>query len=290
MARGSSKLVSFGITSIVLVLLIISGPAQAFLLSLNIQNPKVILGETIKLNLSSESEQDENINVQKFTLEISGPKNITCEFDTNAEDLTGCEGITIIKTSEDNDSNYGYDYGYSYGYSYDYGYGNSAQILGYEININTQNYTPGQYKAKIKAISKDDEFETESKFIIFTNDKSIQGCSFRGEKGILQVDGFATSANRLNVNIALEKAVKSEGYLYSQLGKHRFSYKFKTEGVISNSPEEAVLLVSGVYKNDGYAKTDETATITLDKINKKIFIYGESINLQNMNAKFIKNC
>ncbi len=284
MTRGSSKFLSLGITLIIFVLLVMTGPAQAFILNLNIQNPKISQGEEIKLFVSSEKEQGENLTIQKFSLEISGPENILCEFDINGNPLEDCEGISIIKTSED-EGNYGYSYNYGYGY----GYG-QANKLDYELKIDTKNLLPGIYKTKIKAITNNEEFEKQGQFIIFTKDKSLQGCSFRGEKGILNIDGFMTSSNRLNVNIPLEKAVKGKGYIYSQIGEHRFSYKFEINGVISNSEEEAEILVSGKYKGDGLKNVDETSVITIDKINKKINIEGDSIDLENMNIKFMKGC
>jgi hypothetical protein len=109
MTRGSSKFISFGITSIILMLLIFTGPAQAFILNLNIQNPKVIVGETVSMEVSSEPENGENLILNKFILNINGPTNISCEFNSDAKIISGCEGISIIKI--DNETrNYGYDY------------------------------------------------------------------------------------------------------------------------------------------------------------------------------------
>ena len=123
MTRGSSKFISFGIASIVLMLLVFTGPAQAFILSLNIQNHKFISGETVIMEVSSEPESGENLILNKFTLDIEGPTDIPCEFNSDAEIISGCEGISITKLdNETNKFGYSYSYGYNYGYSWSYGW------------------------------------------------------------------------------------------------------------------------------------------------------------------------
>lgn len=291
MMRGSSKFISFGITSVIIMLLIFTGPAQAFNLSLSILDKKVALGNKVVMKVYSEPEEGDQVILKNFILSIKGPTDILCEFDSDAKIISGCEGITITKL--DNEPNpYGYSYGYSYGYGYGYSYGYSYESGKREFKkvLDTDNLSTGEYKAEISTESNNNTYLSKSSFIILTRDESIRGCSFRGEDGILEVNGFLTSNNKLNLNIANKKAVNSKGYLYSQVGKNRISYKFKIESIISNSDEKAEILVDGNYKIGRNGKINEEVIITLDKVNNKIYADGDTISIKDMEIKFIKNC
>ena len=89
------KINSVVITSIVIILLIASGPAQALTLGINISDSEYTRGQTINLLLSADITKDEFTNIQKFTFTLKGTNTFDCEFDLNGTELSSCPGIII---------------------------------------------------------------------------------------------------------------------------------------------------------------------------------------------------
>jgi len=141
--RGESgvfKGASIVFTLSVILLLLFLGPAQALTMSLTTPED-VVQGQSTSFiaQLTIQSD-DQYIDVQNFTLNISGPSSQICVFDLEGDSISGCAGLTISKLSSN--SNYSYGYGYGYGYSYT----NAGQNnFTYNVTVNTSLFDTGAY-------------------------------------------------------------------------------------------------------------------------------------------------
>jgi hypothetical protein len=156
---------------LIITLLILSGPAKAFSLEINLTEDKIKLGQQTSFIVTLNIDSNERLPIEYLTLEIIGPKDITCEFKPNGEKISGCENLSISPISyynytqgklEGNDPNinytynWGYGYGYegTYGYGYEAGYGYNLQKQGYlkyNITLNTTDLEFGEYTTHFKA-------------------------------------------------------------------------------------------------------------------------------------------
>ena len=172
----SNKLIAVGVTLIILTLLIISGPAQAFVLGLTSDVDTAKQPEKIVFTASIDINANENLPIDELVLGLNGPEDVYCTFSIEGHkinNLGNCAGINIKKIAGpsinegygygygyDNSNNawerfgygYGYNLGYGYGYGYQYGYGYTEQTLTYEITLHTQHYDAGTYTSKLDVI------------------------------------------------------------------------------------------------------------------------------------------
>ena len=187
----SKKVVAGSISIVILSLLFLAGPVQAFVLGLSsVGDSSVERGENLTFMVSVDIE-----NVDKF-LPVKNLSLVTvealpsivadvCIFDVDGNILSGCEGMQIfpVRVSYSSAFGYGYGYGYSYGYGYDFGYdygydngysygygsGYGKARLEYRVVLDSGSYDVGNYsnylKVRIgdKVFSKDGvEFEIRS--------------------------------------------------------------------------------------------------------------------------------
>jgi len=159
---------SLFITTFIIFLLILSGPASAFILSLNIipDNP-VTKGESISFTGEIEINSDENLPIDSLLLKLDGNEAVNCLFYPNGTIISGCKGISIDFLGSAS-FGYGYGYGYSYGYGYNfgYGYGYTNGKLIYNFTLNTSDYIPGNYSTELTAYIDGESFSTDGNKII----------------------------------------------------------------------------------------------------------------------------
>jgi len=103
-----NKNASWLASAVIILLLIIAGPAKAFDLSLDINNKSPIHGQTITLTAEINIKAGEYLPIDYLTLTLSGPENQICEFYPNGTIKQNCKGITKIERI----SSTGYGYGY----------------------------------------------------------------------------------------------------------------------------------------------------------------------------------
>lgn len=143
----------FGIFAAILIiaLLVISGPAQAFVLDLTSDKSSVSKGENVVFNASIDIDSNEDLAVKKLVLELIGPETVSCEFNVDGSIIVGCKGITIKRITNGTYLGYGYNHGeYSgYGYNFGYGYGYNGK-LEYEITLASDNYQTGLYSTTLR--------------------------------------------------------------------------------------------------------------------------------------------
>ena len=280
MSERSAKIYSTLIAMLVIAIIMMAGPANAFILGLIIPDPSVDLGDIINFDASLEIENDEFFDIQKFVLTISGPIETTCEFDTDGAVLLGCEDMTIEQTSSANE-----DFGYGYGFT--------NGIMSYNFNIDTSSYLPGTYETNLKVILSDGELEVQgSNLFIGLENLGLDRCSLRANKGEIEIDGilFSSPRTKLNFNVPSKNAADSTGHITAQSGRTRFSYDFEIVQVLENGEELASILVKGVSKFGSGPGSIENAVIYINKDDNDIDIVGDSFAVESMDITFQKNC
>jgi len=138
-----AKILAGIITLGVMLMLIISGPVNAFDLKLTANKDTVTKGSSIKFTVSVDIKSNERLDIDYLKLIIDGPTSKTCKFSVDGEKISGCSGITKIKLIQ-NTATYGYGYGYGYGGGYTDG------KLVYKITLDTDKYSKGDYETKLQ--------------------------------------------------------------------------------------------------------------------------------------------
>ena len=272
------KAVSVIISVVIIILLFVAGPANAFILGFTIKDPVVTKGDDVEFKISTQIEPEEFLDIDKFTLVLNGPELQNCDFDANGNILNGCKGITITKLVSSN-STYGYGYGYGY----------MAGVLEFKIKLDSEEYLSGVYKTSLKMIIGESEFEKTGQDIII-GITSLQGCSLRAEDGTFSTEEISTKNNKLNLNVPLRNAVNGKGYIISQYKKGRAVYQFDIKSVIENDEDHALILTDGTLKLTGQEKIQETSTVYLDKVNMVVNVDGETFDLNEMPIYFMQRC
>jgi len=296
-------------------LLIFSAPAQAFILNLAIQNQYIELGKSTTFNVSTEVENGENLKIDKFIIEISGPTIISCEFLPDGTLLNGCEGISVDVVSSGNlsqgnngnqttgetpvqiDYGYGYEagYGYGYEYGYDYSYYYGKGLLSYNITFNSMEYPRGIYNTEFIMIIEGKEYKKSGKALFIYDKDGLKGCSIRAQRGEIEESiskgNYTGVRNRLSFNIPLKNAATGQGTLTSQNSDNRLNYDFEVLGVLEGDETYSKILVKGVYRINRLDKTtDELSVIYLDKKAKKLTLTGKGITATDMKVSFMNKC
>jgi hypothetical protein len=299
----NSKIVAISITIAIVVIIFYSGPANAIKLGMEIPQKIISIGKSINIISTIQIESGELLQIDYLELKLNGPhnKNIDCKFLSNGTIISGCEDITIKPISLNDSSKFGYSYGYRYadslGYGYGYGYG--IGILKYNITIDSDDLSVGNYSTELLVIVGDKTFKflgdniKIAKKVIPT--RLDNRCSIRAFDGTFNVDNKDFSNNRLKFYISTRdiNKITGTGSLSGQKGRDRFSYRFKIDKVVENNQTNLVLQVSGVYRigRDGVLKNiQETAVLNFDKINNKIIVRGNKVNIKSMTINFIEGC
>ncbi|MFH1801907.1 MAG: hypothetical protein ABH864_00480 [archaeon] len=163
-----SKILAVLFTTLVITLLVLTGPVQGFNLNLSVNKTRPIQGDTLTFTAQIEVESGESLQIEKLILELSGPEEISCAFTRDGEILDGCEDITITKI-QDTSYSYGYGYGYGYGYS-------QSGFLKYKIELNTEHVKPGKYTTLLKVKIGEEFFNQPGKDITVRDDDDDQIC------------------------------------------------------------------------------------------------------------------
>jgi hypothetical protein len=300
--RKVTKIFALTITLGILVTLIISAPAHAYILRLDAADKNVSKGELITFDASVQVESQDRANVTSIQLKLIGPLDIICSFKPNGEIIEGCDGIKIQKLS--NCSGYSGYNGYSgysgyagynsYGYS-DCGYGDSSQ-MNYEITFNTSVYFAGKYKTSLVVMSGNNPINTfngEDINIIFDCDGpnglcvTDKYCSIRAKNGDASVDDDEFGLkNKINFYIPQKGARPGEGYITGQQGRTTFSYKFVVGNILEKDENHTAISVYGKYKVGIGPEFEEKSVLLLDKVNGRLDVLGKGVSVEYMDVNF----
>jgi hypothetical protein len=305
MKNRGLKAVSVLITIFIICFLIYSGPAAAFILKFSISNSFVELGKKATFFASAVIENNENLPISKFRIELNGPETIYCEFLPNGTKLTECKGFTIKPTSLANSTpGYGYQpdceigtYGYGYeGYGYQKCVNFTRGILGYNITFDTTGHLTGIYSTKYISFIGRKQISKDGGNLFIFNKNAMRGCSIRADRGFIDNSllggNISNGKNKLSLSVPLENAVLGQGSFLTQIKKGRMSYNFEVMGVLENSPQRAVILISGNYQLNRIENKSNTdlILINLDKKNKELSLAGKKLDVSNMRVTLMRNC
>jgi hypothetical protein len=292
LVKASGYIISF----LIVITLILSGPAEAYVLNLSVDDRNVKPGDTITFSASLNIENGELFGINYLFLKLNGTNSsIECKFLPNGTILEGCPGIKIIQISSAP-----YGYGYNYGYGYGYGYGYQQGLLKYNITLDTKNYSVGKYDAYIGFASEDKTFEESGGIITIAysggGKQTRNGCylsegssiinkNIRGTDGEFVFNGTLLGNDKLQLTIRSKGANRGSGYLNAQRDRTRFSYKFKVESVIEDY-NKAYVQLSGTYRIGPTEKTELNATLVIDKKNSAASLDADNIHVENMDLIF----
>lgn len=286
------KLLSVILTVFILVMLIMVAPANAFTLGIKIIDQFVQLGQKASLSVSANFAPNELVALNKLQVNLNGPENISCFFLPDGTKLSGCDNLTIVRTSTSNiSSQYGYDAGYGYGYGYNF-FGNGT--LSFNITFNTQGHKAGVYTTEFIIYNGNNVVTKTGDSIFVIDSNALRGCSIRAHKGTFELGNTTINNSNANLNlfIPLKNAAGGTGELFVQAGKDRISYDFNVVGAIENNHNNALIVVSGTYKVGRVNVTHpEFSLISLDKKAKVINIAGKKITVSDMDVNLLtKSC
>ncbi len=293
MEKRSTKIISLIVTISVITILIISGPALAVTLGINVGQKFVKLGEKIQFSVASILENSDNLPIDKFTVELTGPTNKSCDFLPNGTAINGCDTFILKQLSSAQEIvGYGYlpcqagGYGYGYGYCSNFTSGTFA----FNISIDSKNMSSGIYSTRFIMYSGNNVFEKIGDNIYLYGD-FLRGCSVRAQRGEFDSEVFDGSRNRISFSIPLKNAVPGTGTLISQERNQRLVYDFTVLGVLENSENSATIISKGSYKlNRNNFSTSDITLMYLDKKNKELSIAGKKISVVGMDVNLAKGC
>lgn len=165
-----TKYVSVAITVTIVLMLILSGPANAVRMEVSVDNNKPTQGEEITFVVTANiAGTDKYVPMDNFSLLLSkeGSPVRNVVFAKNGTILSNSTGISIVPIEKPSSSEYGYGdgramddrYGYGYGtnYSFGYGYGYAANngaggstlVYEYNVTIDTSSFDTGEYDAQV---------------------------------------------------------------------------------------------------------------------------------------------
>jgi hypothetical protein len=244
--KNSSKIFAGLISTFILGMLIISGPAQAFILSLDAEADSdgdfiFDKGKKVAFTATLDIESGENLPVDELRLVLDGPVKKICVFDITGKSKSGvndeCHGINIKKIPLPKiDNEYGYgngdygygngDYGYGYGYNFGYGYGYTQQKLEYDITIHTQKISPGVYQPIFEVLIGDKTFSNNGPVInIDFEAKGSEPALYSGDEQ--EVETFNP---RVKVNVKTKSKVNGKFY-FTEYGSMPYGSVFSVPGL-----------------------------------------------------------
>lgn len=267
-----SKLIAASVSISLIVLLLFAGPVKAFIFDFSINNSFPLLGDIINFVVSSEIEPGEKIDIQKFELMITGPKNVSCEFYPNATLISSCPGIDLENIETTN---------------YQYGYGFLPGFLKYNIELDTETLLLGDYIAKLTAFTPSGNFETSQQELSMVNLTSqLNQCSVRATNGETIIEGETFDArNKLSLYSSRGNSRNSKGLFTAQDRRDRISYKFIVDEARRTTGDVIYFRVHGELMINRVA-SQEAATIIYNTQTFELQIIGDSLNVSDMEVTF----
>jgi len=279
----SSKVIGCFLVIGIITILILSGPAQAFVLTLSVSDPIVSQGEKIKVNLQVDTgSSDMPSDLSNLTFILHGPtqnspENFECMFSPDGTIISGCDGMEITKVQK-SESGYCKSYGYGYGCSFEY-----------SISIDSGLFDTGNYTTTFIINAKDKQTVKTGDNITINTPKGV--CSIRAKNGDVVAEGTEFNKNKISFFIPLSKASNGEGYITAQDGRGRLTYKFTVDKLLIYSSEVVKVHVSGKYRIGGVGKfLPDSGIITLDRINNVTSFVGDKIQVSDMKVYFRRVC
>jgi len=198
--KDSNKAKFFGgvVSALILMFLVISGPASAYVVDLAIAS-----GSSDTVDKSEKITFDARVifpdgksksDITNLTIIFNGPVTKECVFDVDGKAISGCFNIQV-KEVENVPSSYGYESGYGYGYGYGSG---EAANLSYNITIHSQHFVPGTYTTELIVDFGSSEEATHGANITITGESKSNGKNVHS--GTSSSLNFNASGVKLDLN------------------------------------------------------------------------------------------
>lgn len=293
----NQKFIATILSFLIIFLLILSGPAQAYTINFDIVDKKVSQGDTVNFIIDLEFNNQEIVNNLSIELKNSFNETIKCNFNLNAEIISGCSNINIQKISEETAE-------YSYGYNYGYGY---SKKITYSLAFNTTNYREGDYKTYLTTYYNNSEDKKKGEIITISKSNRINLYSVRANNGKIAYINNDTNFTYTNIDFSswttsrfmnrknIEE-VQGQGTLIlfarTNAGKiYKINLNFDNTQILENS--NSWLNVSGKPTNaylgeENNAKQKLICGSLAYKINKLTGLGEILVNCNNLDLK-IKN-
>lgn len=299
---NSTKIIAGIFTFFVLTIILLAGPAKAFILSLDTADDEVDKGANITFTATLEIQsQDEYLPINSLMLNIGGK---TCAFDINGNPVgDDCAWVSNIEKTGgsfgegygygygyDHGNSYGYGYGYNfnfgYGYGYGYGYGTGETELTYKITINTEYFSPKTYQAFLKAdigektfkskpqqikinTADDEEYATTEKVIVGSGTTEV---IVGDDSGSLKEITIPSSiASDKEIWLDLKPVFDSNGdvkipndFTLKREGDFNYSVEIPSGTIISGSGWEGKLIMPTVKPNADYSVSSGNVEKVID--------------------------
>ena len=278
----TSKVIAFFLVIAIISIIIFSGPAQAFVLSLSIPDANVIQGEKVKVDLKVDTQNSDNpSDIKHLIFKMSGPENnsenFSCEFSPDGKIISGCDGIDITKVKKI-ESGYCKSYGYGYGCSFEY-----------TISIDTMFFEVGTYKTSLIITAKDKDTIKNGEDIVINIPPKV--CSVRANKGDVSIDEMQFVKDKVSFYLPLNNAERGQGYITGQDGRERLTFRFKVDKILVYSNQMIKANVTGKYRIGGFGElTQESGILTFDRVNNVTSFVGSHIQMSGMKVYFRKFC
>ena len=278
----SSKLIAGIIVIGVLSLLIFSGPAEAYILSLTGTNTDVLQGEKINFIATVDNQMNNEAPINYITLKLTGDKTYSCDFDIQGLPINenDCKGITIVPLSNNSGS-------CSYGYN-GYGYSGTCNLK-FNITLDSNKFGFGEYETKL-IVKTTKSIEETLGPIISISKKLDNICSIRAKDGQLIFNNKIYSNVKTNFFIPYDGKIKGEGYISAERGKERFLYKFKVTKLLENTANVSKVEISGYYKLGMGPFNGEKAILTYDRKHNTVTITGNKLYVAHLEINFRRGC
>jgi hypothetical protein len=284
------------ITILIIVLLFLSEPAEAYTLSFLTSDKNVKSGDKISFSASLKIDNSELFNISYLVLKLNSTSplvEINCKFYPNGTIIEGCPGIKITLTSLA-------PYGYGYVSGDGYGYGYQQGTLKYDITIDTKNYTLAKYNTYLDFIVGNKTYEKVggriniyksggSKLIknsCYLNvGDSITDKNIRGSDGTLIRNGSVLTNEKLKLSIYSNGVAHGSGYITAKEGRAIFKYSFDVTRVEETS-DIAYVYVKGEYKITPRKTIPLSTILVFDKKSSEVSFIADGVNATRMDVIF----
>jgi len=269
------KMFAFLLALLILMLIVLAGPAQSLITGFTISNSVVKIGESTIFTVSAEIESQEILDIKNLTLMLTGPTSLSCIFDTDGNPLSSCPGISIQKLQSP---------------PFQFGYGFLPGILEYKVVMNSSVLDKGTYDVKFLLNLPNQQIQTEQKELtVIIQGEEITQCSLRAKSGTVNIgETLFNSKNDLSLYVGGTASSNGKGTLTVQKGKSRATYNFNINNAFLLDANTIIFETSGELQIDRNAKNLETATIIFKTDSTEIDINGLSINAENLDVSFAK--
>jgi PGF-pre-PGF domain-containing protein len=169
------------ITVVIIALLLLSGPANAFDLQLGTPSDTTpTQGDEITFTATAEVLANEIVPIQNLSLDFSGGR--VCYFSVDGDLLTDCTGITITQSEDSTNHTTGVlnftaaGQNESYGSGFGYGYAAPGPSkLAYDVTLDTGEFGTGSLSYTLNAHMKGDTYTSDEESITIGRHRSNRG-------------------------------------------------------------------------------------------------------------------